>query len=309
MPLLAHERPGLPESARGFLQMLAHERHLSARTLAMYALALEELLQALQPLALEQLNSGHIRRGVAHLQRKQQSPRSIAIALAAWRGYYRWLARQGVVQTNPAQGLRAPRAAKLLPKALAPDTASQLVEFAAETPAQKRDRAMFELLYSSGLRLSELIHLDWHPGASALGWLSEDLREAVVTGKGQKRRVVPVGTRASQAIQEWLSVRSELAQADEPALFVGARGQRISAGVVQRLLKQRAAQQGLATGVHPHMLRHSFASHVLQSSGDLRAVQEMLGHASIATTQVYTKLDFQHLAKVYDAAHPRARKK
>ena len=168
---------------------------------------------------------------------------------------------------------------------------------------------MFELLYSSGLRLSELIHLDWHPGASALGWLSEDLREAVVTGKGQKRRVVPVGTRASQAIQQWLSVRSELAQADEPALFVGARGQRISAGVVQRLLKQRAAQQGLATGVHPHMLRHSFASHVLQSSGDLRAVQEMLGHASIATTQVYTKLDFQHLAKVYDAAHPRARKK
>jgi integrase/recombinase XerC len=289
--------------------MLAHERHLSARTLAMYALALEELLQALQPLALEQLNPGHIRRGVAHLQRKQQSPRSIAIALAAWRGYYRWLARQGKVQTNPVQGLRAPRAAKLLPKALAPDASAQLLEFTAHTPADKRDRAMFELLYSSGLRLNELVYLDWRPGSQALGWLSDDLREAVVTGKGQKRRMVPVGTQASQALQSWLEVRSELAKADEPALFVGARGQRISAGVVQRLLKQRALQQGLPTSVHPHMLRHSFASHVLQSSGDLRAVQEMLGHASIATTQVYTKLDFQHLAKVYDAAHPRARKK
>jgi integrase/recombinase XerC len=289
--------------------MLAHERHLSARTLAMYALALEELLQALQSLALEQLNPGHIRRGVAHLQRKQQSPRSIAIALAAWRGYYRWLARQGKVQTNPVQGLRAPRAAKLLPKALAPDASAQLLEFTAHTPADKRDRAMFELLYSSGLRLNELVYLDWRPGSQALGWLSDDLREAVVTGKGQKRRMVPVGTQASQALQSWLEVRSELAKADEPALFVGARGQRISAGVVQRLLKQRALQQGLPTSVHPHMLRHSFASHVLQSSGDLRAVQEMLGHASIATTQVYTKLDFQHLAKVYDAAHPRARKK
>ena len=289
--------------------MLAHERHLSARTLAMYALALEELQQALQPLPLEQLNSGHIRRGVAHLQRKPQSPRSIAIALAAWRGYYRWLARQGRVQTNPVQGLRAPRAAKLLPKALAPDASAQLLEFTAHTPADKRDRAMFELLYSSGLRLNELVYLDWRPGSQALGWLSDDLREAVVTGKGQKRRVVPVGTQASQALQSWLQVRSELAKADEAALFVGARGQRISAGVVQRLLKQRALQQGLPTRVHPHMLRHSFASHVLQSSGDLRAVQEMLGHASISTTQVYTKLDFQHLAKVYDAAHPRARKK
>lgn len=309
MPGLAHERPGLPESARGFLQMLAHERHLSARTLAMYALALEQLQQAVKPAPLEQLEPVQVRRAVAYLQGKQQSPRSIAIALAAWRGYYRWLARQGVVQTNPVQGLRAPRAAKLLPKALAPDTTAQLVEFAAETPADKRDRAMFELLYSSGLRLSELIQLDWCPGVKALGWLSEDWREAVVTGKGQKRRVVPVGSQASQAIQAWLSVRSELAKADEPALFVGARGQRISAGVVQRLLKQRALKQGLPTRVHPHMLRHSFASHVLQSSGDLRAVQEMLGHASIATTQVYTKLDFQHLAKVYDAAHPRARKK
>ncbi len=289
--------------------MLAHERHLSVRTLAMYALALEQLQQAAQPAPLEQLQPVQVRRGVAYLQGKQQSPRSIAIALAAWRGYYRWLARQGVVQTNPVQGLRAPRAAKLLPKALAPDTTAQLVEFAAETPADKRDRAMFELLYSSGLRLSELIQLDWCPSAKALGWLSEDWREAVVTGKGQKRRVVPVGSQASQALQAWLSVRSELAKAEEPALFVGARGQRISAGVVQRLLGQRALQQGLATRVHPHMLRHSFASHVLQSSGDLRAVQEMLGHASIATTQVYTKLDFQHLAQVYDAAHPRARKK
>jgi integrase/recombinase XerC len=275
----------------------------------MYALALEELLQALQPLALEQLNSGHIRRGVAHLQRKQQSPRSIAIALAAWRGYYRWLARQGMVQTNPAQGLRAPRAAKRLPKALAPDATAHLVNFATSSVADQRDRAMFELMYSSGLRLSELVHLDLRPGAASLGWLADDLREVVVTGKGQKRRVVPVGSEASQALHAWLAVRGELARDGENALFVGARGQRISAGVVQRLLKQRALQQGLPNHVHPHMLRHSFASHVLQSSGDLRAVQEMLGHASIATTQVYTQLDFQHLAKVYDAAHPRARKK
>jgi integrase/recombinase XerC len=306
---LAHDRPGLAESVRDFLHMLAHERHLAARTLAMYALALDELQQATHPLALEQLQAQHLRSGVMYLQSKEQSPRSIAIALSAWRGYYRWLARRGVVQNNPAQGLRAPRCAKRLPKALAPDSTARLVDFPASSAAEQRDRAMFELMYSSGLRLSELVHLDLHPGAAALGWLAEDLREVVVTGKGQKRRVVPVGSQASQALRAWLAVRSELARDGESALFVGTRGQRISAGVVQRLLRRRALQQGLPSRVHPHMLRHSFASHVLQSSGDLRAVQEMLGHASISTTQVYTQLDFQHLAQVYDAAHPRARKK
>lgn len=309
MPPLVN-RPGLPESAQRFLAMLQYERQLSARTIAMYALALDELQQAMgAEHALEDLTAGHLRRGLAHLQNKQQAPRSIAIALAAWRGYYRWLARLGRVQANPAQGLRAPRAAKLLPKALAPDDTQHLMNVKPESIAEIRDHAMWELFYSSGLRLAELLALNQHAGPNALGWLSDDKREVTVTGKGRKRRTVPVGRSAAAALAAWLAVRDQWAQPEEVALFVGRRGERICAGVVQRQLKRHAARQGLTMNLHPHMLRHSFASHVLQSSGDLRAVQEMLGHASISTTQVYTQLDFQHLARVYDAAHPRAKKK
>ncbi|HEU4622194.1 MAG TPA: tyrosine recombinase XerC, partial [Burkholderiaceae bacterium] len=285
------ERIALPASAEAFLAALITQRRLAGRTVAMYRLALDELAQATRGTPLESLDPPRIRRAVAVLQARGQAPRSIAIALSAWRGYYRWLARQGQVQANPVDGMRAPRAAKLLPKALAPDATHRLLEFDAADPAALRDRAMFELLYSSGLRLAELVGLDVQPAPQALGWLSDALDEITVTGKGSKRRVVPVGRKAAEALRAWLAVRSQLARAGEMALFVGVRGERVAPAVVQRRLKHWARLQGMPANVHPHVLRHSFASHVLQSSGDLRAVQEMLGHASISTTQVYTKLD------------------
>ncbi len=277
--------------------------------MANYRLALEELATSTRGVALEAIEPVQIRRAVAQLAQRGQAPRSIALALAAWRGYYRWLARRHLVQVNPVDGIRAPKAPKPLPKALAPDVAVSLMQAAPDDALGKRDHAMFELLYSSGLRLAELVGLDARPGPQAQCWLADELDEVTVTGKGRKRRTVPVGHHAAAALRAWLAVRDTIARADETALFVGDRGRRIAPGVVQQRLKRWALQQGVPANVHPHMLRHSFASHVLQSSGDLRAVQEMLGHASISTTQIYTKLDFQHLAKVYDAAHPRAKKK
>ena len=285
------------------------ERRLSERTVANYRLALEELTTSAKPQDIEKIEPAQVRRAIAQLAQRGQAPRSIALALAAWRSYFRWLARHHRVARNPVDGIRAPKAAKPLPKALAPDVAVRLVESAPDDVIGQRDHAMFELLYSSGLRLAELVGLDLRPGGSSLCWLSDDLDEVTVTGKGRKRRTVPVGVHAAKALRTWIAARSRLARPDEPALFVGARGARIAPGVVQQQLKQWALKQGVPANVHPHMLRHSFASHVLQSSGDLRAVQEMLGHASISTTQIYTKLDFQHLAMVYDAAHPRAKKK
>jgi integrase/recombinase XerC len=301
----------LPATAEQFLQSLATGRRLAERTVAMYRLALRELTLSAGENKLESLGPVQIRRAVAQLQSRGQAPRSIAIALAAWRGYYRWLARHHALAANPVDGIRAPKARKLLPKALPPDEAVRLVDFVPEGVMATRDHAMFELMYSSGLRLAELIGLDVQPTRDSQCWLADDMREVTVTGKGNKRRTVPVGSKAAQAIQAWIALRHELAK-DAPdvasrPLFVGARGARITAMAVQRALKACALRQGLPTQVHPHVLRHSFASHVLQSSGDLRAVQEMLGHASISTTQVYTRLDFQHLAKVYDQAHPRAK--
>jgi integrase/recombinase XerC len=205
-------------------------------------------------------------------------------------------------KSNPCVGLRAPKAPKILPHALSPDEAVRLVEMPVETAVDARDKAMFELLYSSGLRLAELVSLD--P-------IDMDFADASVrvTGKGNKTRIVPLGSHAIDALKAWLLVREQLANPDEIALFVGKKGTRISPRTVQLQLRQRGITQGIASGVHPHLLRHSFATHVLQSSGDLRAVQEMLGHASISTTQVYTHLDFQYLSKIYDGAHPRAKKK
>jgi integrase/recombinase XerC len=233
------------------------------------------------------------------------SPRSLASLLSAWRGLYRWLVRHKGHRANPVDGVRAPRPGRRLPKALSVEQVQRLLEAGTDaTPAQARDRAMFELLYSSGLRLAELVSLDAGDGRL-------DLREGevTVTGKGAKTRTVPVGARAKDALQAWIGVRAQLAAPGEKALFVGARGRRIAPGVVERALRELAARQGVPGRLHPHMLRHSFASHVLQSSQDLRAVQELLGHASIATTQIYTHLDYQALARVYDAAHPRAKKK
>jgi integrase/recombinase XerC len=238
------------------------------------------------------------------LHGKGLSPRTLALVLSAWRGWFNWLVRHRGFKANPALGVRAPKAARPLPKALSVEAAQRLLDNQADGVAAARDRAMFELLYSSGLRRAELIALDATDGRL-------DLRQAevTVTGKGSKTRTVPIGGKARDALRAWLDVRNQLAHPNEKALFVGARGRRISAAVVGARLAAWGRASGLPERVHPHMLRHSFATHVLQSSQDLRAVQEMLGHSSISTTQIYTHLDFQALAKVYDAAHPRARKK
>ncbi|HWM41312.1 MAG TPA: tyrosine recombinase XerC [Burkholderiales bacterium] len=287
---------------REYLDALRHQRRLSAATLSNYSRALDVLLELKGKKELESLEAAEVRRYVAVLHSKGLSPRSLALALSAWRGYFRWLARHRGFQSNPVLGIRAPKAARPLPKALSVESAQRLLDGANETtPLAMQDAAMFELLYSSGLRVGELVALD----------LSDDPAqgEVTVTGKGSKTRTVPVGEKARDALKAWLEIRSQVAAPEEKALFVGARGRRITPSRVWHRLTAWAKRRGLAEHVHPHMLRHSFASHMLQSSQDLRAVQELLGHASISTTQVYTHLDFQALAKVYDAAHPRARKK
>jgi integrase/recombinase XerC len=291
--------------AHEYLDSLKHQRRLAPATLANYARALDLLFSLLNARELKSLEAAQVRRFLALLHSKGLSPRTLALILSAWRGCFRWLARHRAFGANPVLGIRAPKAAKPLPKALSVEQTEKLFSLRnAGSPALVRDRAMFELLYSSGLRVGEVVALDLNDGRL-------DLREGevTVTGKGAKTRTVPVGRKACEALEAWLSVRNALAAPNEPALFVGARGRRVTAASIWKRLNSWAKLSGLGQTVHPHMLRHSFATHVLQSSQDLRAVQEMLGHASISTTQVYTHLDFQALAKVYDAAHPRARKK
>jgi integrase/recombinase XerC len=287
-----------------FLDHLSHQRRLAALTREGYARDLARLLAATPDTPLERIAPHTIRRTVAKLHAQGLAGRTLARMLSAWRMFFKWLATHHALAANPCVGLRAPRAPKALPKALSPDAVQRLLDRTAEAPLDVRDKAMFELFYSSGLRLAELVSLDLADAEPVL----RD-REVTLTGKGSRRRTVPVGARAAAALRAWLDARPAHAAAAEAALFVGARGRRIAPGVVQGRLKRWALAAGVDAKVHPHVLRHSFASHVLQSSGDLRAVQEMLGHASISTTQVYTHLDFQHLAKVYDAAHPRARRK
>ena len=290
-----------PALAAEYLNALEHQRRLAPATLGNYAHAIDLLLKMHGEHDLKDLEPAHVRRYVAMLHGKGLAPRSLALALSAWRGWFRWLARHKSWPANPVLGIRAPKAARPLPKALSVEGAQRLLDGEISTPAGLRDAAMFELLYSSGLRVGELVALN----------MSDDPAqgEVTVTGKGSKTRTVPVGAKARQALKAWTQVRAQIAAPEEKALFVGARGRRIAPGTVASRLGAWARSRGLAEHVHPHMLRHSFATHVLQSSQDLRAVQELLGHASISTTQVYTHLDFQALAKVYDAAHPRARKK
>jgi integrase/recombinase XerC len=291
-----------PDAFARYLSHLAHERRLAAHTLEAYGRDARLLAELAQGRALESLQAADVRRFVAVLHGKGHSPRSLARTLSAWRGFYDWLGRARSVGANPCAGVKPPRAARRLPEALSPDEAVRLVSLEDDSDLGRRDRALFELAYSCGLRVSELTGLDTGAIDAATG-------EVRVTGKGAKTRIVPVGAPALAAVAAWLPVRARLARRGEAALFVGVHGRRLAPREVQRRIKRWAAAAGIAVDVHPHMLRHSFASHVLQSSGDLRAVQEMLGHASIASTQVYTHLDFQHLAKVYDAAHPRARRK
>ncbi len=298
-----------------YLEHLRVQRRLSPRTLQIYGEGLERLEKQLARDGIDvlKLASPQARRFAARLNAEDElGPRTIALTLSCWRGFYRWLGRDRKVAVNPFEGLRAPKAGKPLPKALAIDDAVQLAAHSDPDRApidEALDHALVELLYGCGLRMAELVGLDATASGQALGWLDLQDGEAHVLGKGSKRRTVPLGRHAIESVQQWLALRGQRARADEPALFVGARGGRLSAPQIRARLKARAIAAGMPAHVHPHMLRHSFASHLLQSSGDLRAVQELLGHAHITTTQVYTALDYQHLAKVYDAAHPRAKKK
>jgi len=286
----------------GYLAWLRNEKRYSNLTAENYARDLGHLFELAAETPLADLKIPHIRRFIAQLHSKGLGGRSLARMLSAWRGFYTYLMRDHGLADNPCVGLRAPKSPKTLPQALSPDEAARMVDLPTDTTAAIRDKAIFELFYSSGLRLAELVDLD--PPQ-----LDMNAGEVRVTGKGSKTRIVPLGQFAITALQAWLAVRDQLAKAGETALFVGQRGSRISPRVVQLRMKQWGVKQGITSNVHPHLLRHSFATHVLQSSGDLRAVQEMLGHASISTTQVYTHLDFQYLSKIYDAAHPRAKKK
>jgi integrase/recombinase XerC len=290
-------------SIERYLSHLTHERRLAANTLLHYRADLARLesfaFQFKRPVSA--LNENEVRRFAALLHAKGLSARSIARTLSGVRGFFRFLERGGAAH-NPAADIRAPKVAKTLPQTLSPEEAIRLVSFEGNEPDTLRDRAIFELLYSCGLRVSEVAGLDF----SAIDFASREVR---VLGKGGKTRIVPVGAPAIDAVQRWLAVRGQWPNHGSTALFIVPSGKRIGVRMIQSRIKKWGAVQGLKADPHPHMLRHSFASHLLQSSGDLRAVQEMLGHASIASTQVYTHLDFQHLAKVYDVAHPRAKRK
>jgi len=303
-----------------YLEHVRVEKRLAQRTVTLYTLDLQKLQQhaAGAGVALLAVRSQNIRRWVAAMHGAGRSARGIALILSGWRGFYTWAGRQGLVRSNPVQDVRAPKPGKPLPKALGVDEAVQFASYQGTGDAwlEARDAAMVELMYGSGLRVGELVGLDVQAGAQALGWIDLDAAQAHVLGKGSKRRELPVGGLALQALHAWLALRGmgagnsrDAASNGARALFQGRNGTRLSAQAVWQRLRQRSLQAGVATPVHPHMLRHSFASHMLQSSGDLRAVQELLGHANISTTQVYTRLDFQHLARAYDAAHPRARLK
>lgn len=306
-----------------YLEHVRVEKRLAQRTVELYTLDLQKLAEFAQQaqVPLLQAHSAHVRRWIAQMHGAGRSGRGIALILSGWRGFYAWLGRQGLITSNPVQDVRAPKAAKPLPKALSVDEAVQLAGWQEDAagPADPwlatRDAAMTELLYSSGLRVGELTGLDVMASdagrKAGRGWLDLQAGEVEVQGKGGKRRTVPVGAAALTVLKQWLAVRDQIgvgaALAEQPALFIGRNGTRLTPQAIWQRLKRRSLKAGLATPVHPHMLRHSFASHVLQSSGDLRAVQELLGHANISTTQVYTRLDFQHLAKAYDNAHPRAK--
>ena len=296
------------DAAERYLAFIRHERRLSPLTVKHYGrdlLLLESLVDGGDipaARAVLRLSEAEIRRYAATLHSRGLAPRSLARVLSAWRGFFGYAVKAGLADANPVEGVRPPKAPKRLPATLSPDEAVRMVSFADETPAGLRDRAIFELLYSSGLRVSEVTNLN-------IGAIDFSTQEVRVTGKGDKTRIVPVGAAAIKALTNWMALRTAAKGHESPAMFLGSRGRRLSPRVVQSRMKIWAVKQGLSVDPHPHMLRHSFASHVLQSSGDLRAVQEMLGHASIASTQVYTHLDFQHLAKVYDNAHPRAKRK
>lgn len=288
-----------------FLHYLRVERQLSPHTLISYQRDLERLQQILAAHQLpdwDSLDEAGLRYAVGQLHAEGLSGRSLQRLLSATRAFYRFLTREGWMQRNPALAVQAPKASRRLPQTLDTEQVGALLEVKGDEPLDMRDRAMMELIYSSGLRVSELVGISLQDLDLAEGSLT-------VLGKGNKTRLLPVGRLAVAAVRAWLPVRATLAAADETALFVSRRGQRLTTRAVEQRLRRRGEEQGTQGRVYPHRLRHSFASHLLESSSDLRAVQELLGHANISTTQIYTHLDFQHLMDVYEQAHPRARKK
>ncbi len=295
----------LQQWATSFLDHLQHVRRLSPHTAKNYARDLQLIGSWCQQSGLNdwsELTPHQVRAYVAQRHRAGLSGKSLQRELSTLRSLFRYLQQEGLTENNPAQGIKAPKVKRRLPVTLDADQLSNLLDVSDDNPLSLRDLAMLELFYSSGLRLAELVSVDLQ---------GPDLQDATlkVTGKGGKTRQVPIGRKAIAALQKWIAVRGELAAPDEPAMFVSSRGSRIHPRTVQQRLKQWALQHGASRNIHPHLLRHSFASHLLESSGDLRAVQELLGHADISTTQIYTHLDFQHLANVYDKAHPRAKRK
>ncbi len=283
---------------------LRDERRLSPHTLDSYRRDLQTMVQFCDQRQIDrwiQLSPQHLREFAALIHRQGLGGRSIQRRLSALRSFFRYLIREGILAANPAQDIRAPKTDRKLPHSLDVDRVQQLLDSPADNWLEQRDQCMLELMYSSALRLAELVNLDTE---------QLDLRqgEARVLGKGRKTRIVPVGRQARRALQAWLQVRALHCEADEKALFINRKGTRLSARSVQQRLKRWALKNGADSRLHPHALRHSCATHVLESSADLRAVQELLGHANLSTTQIYTHLDFQRLAQVYDQAHPRARK-
>ncbi|MEE9327038.1 MAG: tyrosine recombinase XerC [Cocleimonas sp.] len=297
----------MTDPIKQFEEHLQYEKQYSPHTLSAYKRDLAQFKQWLKETdpsckSILKADSLHIRNWVAKLHRQGMGGKTLQRKLSSLRSFYQFSIRKKQLTINPAVDIRAPKTGRKLPDTLDADTLTQLLEIPGDSVLAIRDRAIMELFYSSGLRLSELVNLDLE---------SIDLSENILSalGKGNKTRILPIGRKASEAIQRWLKKRSDLAKLEENALFVSNRGTRISTRSVQQRLNFWRKKQGLEQHIHPHKLRHSFASHILESSGDLRAVQELLGHADISTTQIYTHLDFQHLANVYDKAHPRARKK
>jgi len=288
-----------------FLVYLKNERGLAARTLTAYQRDLSLLLQFLEAEEIrepKQVTQHHIRAFIAQRHRMGLSGKSLQRLLSATRSLFRWMLREGLAEHNPATPVRAPKSPRHLPATLDADSIGQLLDIPCDNPLAFRDKAIMELFYSSGLRLSELASLRWEQLDLPSGMVT-------VTGKGNRTRMVPVGRMASEALLQWRKNRGAFASFEQPNVFVSQRGTAISTRTIQARIRYWAKRQGIPQNIYPHLLRHSFASHMLESSGDLRAVQELLGHADISTTQIYTHLDFQHLAKVYDKAHPRAKKK
>jgi integrase/recombinase XerC len=288
-----------------FLAYLKNERQLSVRTQDAYKRDLDQFSAFISSQDIDQpdqVTQHHIRALIAHKHRQGLGGKSLQRMLSALRSWFRWMLREGIVQHNPAKAVRAPKSPRHLPATLDADSINQLLNIPGDTPLAIRDKAIMELFYSSGLRLSELAELHWEQIDLPSGMVT-------VTGKGNRSRMVPVGRMAADALLEWRKARGQFASFEEPHVFVSNRGNPISPRTIQARVRYWAKRQGMPQNIYPHLLRHSFASHLLESSSDLRGVQELLGHASISTTQIYTHLDFQHLAGVYDKAHPRAKKK